>query len=271
MFIIKKSDINANNKFSQEKVNHSKLLQISSNENALLLGNATGNYIIGQSNPTTPLWVWTSADITKKEKQEIVGFINEKLSTTELGQVIVKKAIFDLLNPEVIKSRMLLDAHTNPHPVLKREPKGELSKVNMSELQILAMFLVHDAEEIEKEVHTLEEMLPKAKELIENENFYAWRDEDGQIASIARLNYDDDKIARIDMVFTNRGKRCQGFAGMLTYILSKMALESGKLPMLYTDDEYPASNKAYQNVGFVLQDQFVDVTFDREKINKIKK
>ena len=266
MITLSKESINANNKFSQERINYARLLQAMNDDDILLFGSKKDDYIIAQWNSATIMWIWTSNDITEEEKQEILNFINEKYLTTELRRVIIKKDIFSLLNPEIIKNKTIWNASINPTPVLNKEIKGELSKVTMEEIQIIALFLSQHIEETENEVHTLEEMLPIAKKLIENENFYAWRDVDGQIASFARLHFEDDEVGRIYTVFTNRDKRCQGFAGMLIYHLSKIIIDNGKIPMLYTDIESLAANKAYQNVGFMVQDQLIEVNLNRDKI-----
>jgi len=261
MITLTKQDIYSNDKFSQERINHARLIRaVNDNDITLLLGSETGNYIIAQWNSAPILWVWTSNDITEKEKHEIIDFINEN---NEVNRIILKKDIFDFLKPEMIKNKTILNTQINPHPLLKKEQKGELSKATMDELQIVALFLAQHIEETDNETHTLEELLQRAKELIENGNFYIWRDEGGQMASFARLNFDDDTIGRIDIVFTDRNKRCQGFAGMLVFTLSKMLIESGRMPMLYTDSEYIASNKCYQNVGFVVQDQLIGVNLNK--------
>jgi len=268
MITLSKESINANDKFSRDRINHARLIQAASDNNTLLFGSKKGNYIIAQWNSATIMWIWTSNDITEEEKQEIINFINERYLTTELSRIIVKKDIFSLLNPKIIKNKTVLNTSINPNPILKKEVKGVLSKATMEEIRVIALFLGQHIEETDNEVHTLEEMLSRAKELIENENFYVWRDIDGQIVSFARLRFDDDKIGRIDIVFTNRDKRRQGFAGILIYHLSKIIIDSGKIPMLYTDSESLAANKAYQNVGFIVQEQLIGVNLDREKITK---
>jgi hypothetical protein len=47
-----------------------------------------------------------------------------------------------------------------------------------------------------------------------------------------------------------RNYRCRGFAAALVADLCGRILKMGKIPLLYTDGDNPASNKSYKNAGF---------------------
>ena len=60
----------------------------------------------------------------------------------------------------------------------------------------------------------------------------------------------DQETARINTVVTERSRRGHGYAGMLVAEMSRLLLEQGLLPLLYADASNPASNRAYQKIGF---------------------
>lgn len=43
------------------------------------------------------------------------------------------------------------------------------------------------------------------------------------------------------------------YAGNLVYQVTKMIIDAGCLPMLYTDGDYAASNACYEKIGYVPQ------------------
>ena len=62
-------------------------------------------------------------------------------------------------------------------------------------------------------------------------------------------------IARIGPVYTPPQHRRNGYAGVLTAMLSQELLNLGAKVMLYTDALNPTSNSIYQKIGFELIDE----------------
>ena len=56
--------------------------------------------------------------------------------------------------------------------------------------------------------------------------------------------------AKINHVYTPNDSRGKGYAANLIYEMTKMILDLGLVPLLYTDYNYIASNKAYINAGY---------------------
>ena len=79
--------------------------------------------------------------------------------------------------------------------------------------------------------------------------FYVWKDNDNKIVCTAVLKT-NLQFARINHVYTPVDERCKGYAKNLIYVLTNKAIEDGFIPVLYTDFNYPASNRAYMSVGY---------------------
>lgn len=88
---------------------------------------------------------------------------------------------------------------------------------------------------------------------------------DGEKVSLAGhaalVDTPDGKIARIGPVYTPPLHRRNGYAGVLTAMLSRELLNLGAKVMLYTDALNPTSNSIYQKIGFEVIDQNTLFTF----------
>ena len=68
---------------------------------------------------------------------------------------------------------------------------------------------------------------------------------------MATANKETPEYTCISWVYTAPEARCRGYAAALVAHISRLILESGKTPFLYTDLANPCSNRAYANVGFI--------------------
>ena len=60
-------------------------------------------------------------------------------------------------------------------------------------------------------------------------------------------------MASINLVYTLPKERRKHYAENLVYQVTKLAVNEGLSPMLYTDADYPASNECYKKIGYVLR------------------
>ena len=70
--------------------------------------------------------------------------------------------------------------------------------------------------------------------------------------SVCSLRPNGD-LAGIGLVFTHEEYRRMHYAENLVYQVSKIAKDTGYMPMLYTDADYAASNACYEKIGYVLR------------------
>ena len=76
----------------------------------------------------------------------------------------------------------------------------------------------------------------------------------------------ESSTAKISHVFTSREKRGKGYCKSLIHELTKKLLEEGYVPMLYTDYQYLASNRAYKKVGFQEKGMLIQYTIEKERV-----
>ena len=102
-----------------------------------------------------------------------------------------------------------------------------------------------------------------AAAMVGSDKLFLWEDESGEICAMAMIAHQTEKTARINTVVTDRAKRGHGYAGMLVASLCRELLAHGATPMLYADADYPASNRAYQKIGFEKAGEVTQYRFDR--------
>ena len=111
---------------------------------------------------------------------------------------------------------------------------------------------------------TLEEWTEEMNSQIEQKRLFCWKNKEGKIVCIANFQVLGD-IARIGHVFTLEEERWKGYAANLIHDLTERLLSVGLKPLLYTDYSYPASNKAYINVGYEDKGVLINFSCSREK------
>jgi len=92
---------------------------------------------------------------------------------------------------------------------------------------------------------------------IENRNIYQWI-YNNQLVGMAQVIYNNFDFPVIGHVFTHPDFRGKGIASSLTHTITKGLIEHGhKRCWLMTNAYNPASNKAFQKVGYLLIGEYV--------------
>jgi len=256
-----------NKELFNDRYRYSLLLMIINDQNSLKLTNQESSIIIAQTNTELPIWIFNTQDVSSDAKKEVVNFVVEHLKKEKFDTIVCTKEMLEAFDSSIIKSKIGMFGHINPNPYCHKESIGSLSRVKEEEINLLASYLVQEAFEIWNKEVSIVTMKDRAKKLMEDSDFYVWRDEDQTMASFGKLNRDYPGIIRINNVFTSIDKRKKGFAGILVYRLTKMVLEEGCMPMLFTDKDYLPSNRCYQNIGYQIIGELVEVCFNKEGLN----
>ena len=94
-------------------------------------------------------------------------------------------------------------------------------------------------------------------------NAYAWQLSDGTVTTLARLAPVGTRYVDIHSVVTAENRRGKGYARALLSVLCQDILAQGRIPMLYADRDYPASNAAYRQIGFTEAGTLTELHFTR--------
>lgn len=134
-----------------------------------------------------------------------------------------------------------------------KEPKECNLKMILSkeeDKEILTKYWFDDCNEMNGvEGISMEQASKDVDEYIATKKFYVLKNGDGKIVCMAGYKLLDEQ-ARIGHVYTPKEERKKGYAANLIYQITKMLLEEGFVPLLYTDYNYIPSNRAYINAGY---------------------
>ncbi|MBL4937619.1 GNAT family N-acetyltransferase [Clostridium sp. YIM B02515] len=213
--------------------------------------------IICRSSPDTAVWIWTDYTITKDNSQMLYECIYNEFEINTNITFVIKPVMCDIIK-KVIKDKIGKDSciitdmmtYHCVEPIQPKDIDGFMQQADLSDIDIIAGYRADDLKEMNNINTSKEEQSNNSKSLIESGNLYVWKNSDGDITSIAFVAHRSQEQARINRVYTAPKYRNKGYAGMLMYELSKMLLNEGRIPVVYTDNTYPASNKAYKKVGY---------------------
>ena len=89
-----------------------------------------------------------------------------------------------------------------------------------------------------------------AQQRIENTRLFLWKDEAGVPCAMCGVSPDGERMG-LSLVYTPPEKRRQGYAASLVHDVTHAILAQHRLPVIYTDADYPPSNACYAQIGYV--------------------
>ena len=224
---------------------------------AILLTNG-GTIIMGQSNPSMSMWIWTSAHVTDEDLAALKTALPRILSESEMPYFMARDSVADYLKDAFTKDAFAarsvisveyLTAYKCENLTIPPK-KGECALPTADDLPRLATFWMHFEEECFQRTSSEDDAKNTAQHFIDTKSTYILKDETGTVQALARFGEPEDGYSKIGPVFTARESRNKGYAAYITAKACEHIMSQNCTPILYADSENPASNKAYQNIGF---------------------
>ena len=234
------------------------LRRIITEESKLLLTDHERLIICHSSNPF-PVWIWTSDDVTKEEKEKAYELIKQNGLLTEGHTFNLKYDLADYLIRRASEDGKTLSISTNMYAYNCPDPMephtradGELHRCVAEDIGELVEFmdLFHRATGIGRE--SLEAYRHKGEEAVRCGSHFLWTNAEGRNVSVCSLR-PNGALASVGLVYTREEYRRNHYAENLVYQVTKMAKDAGYVPMLYTDADYVASNACYEKIGYILR------------------
>ena len=224
------------------------------------------NYVIARNEKTNPVWVWTANNISKPKQLEVMQEM-QKFLLDEETKFTCKKEFYDVLKAnkyDVLTNRYFeMGTYYCNKTIKPTGVMGQCVLAEKSEAELIAGFYKSFNYEIEKKDIALKDALEHILELIEKQELYVWKNLDNKIVCMAVLR-PTSKFARINHVYTVPSERNKSYAKALICALTDKALSMGYIAQLYTDLNYPASNKAYMAVGYVNSGVLINFSCKKE-------
>ncbi len=225
------------------------ILKLIEDSNDSLIKTDHKTYRLGRNEVGLPTWIWTKDNFPKEKQEELYKVIEEYL-TKEWTSFTSKKEIYDLLS-EKYKTKDYFEIGYLECKKLRDITLsiGFMDKPSSSDKIELLRYWKEYCKEIYPEKKFTDKDYQEKIENWLNNNCYVWRNEIGKVVCIASYII-RDKEAKIGEVFTPKEERKKGYCKSLIYQMTRIFLENNKKPLLYTDNQYEASNRAYESVGY---------------------
>lgn len=231
----------------------------------MMLESNEKDFIIGQTAPDVPVWVWTSDLMTDKNFNELCqyfyGKFQEKQPVRFVAKPLIASAIAQLYTDKfnAYVHRISMESYENPKPIPFSANDVAIQHPGKDDVKEIAVCMANFENDSFHTGASPDSFLEKAEHALQNPYFFIIK-QDSLVASIAQSSRETDFHMAINQVYTKPEFRGRGFAAALTYYISDLIMKRGKIPTLYTDLSNPYSNKAYKKVGFVEKGKIDEIT-----------
>ena len=235
------------------------------------------NYIITNESEERAPWIYTKDNFDKtklKEIEELIKMylVKDKMTFTckkELYNALVEDG-FELIDKTDYFEVGFMKCDELVEP---KQNDGWLDKAKPEEKELIASYIFTFEDFMDESVSNFkttplaevkQQCLERAQEELNNENFYVLRNSNGKIVCMGHYQLAKDGTGKSGLIYTPNEERGKGYAAKLVYELTKKIMSSGYIPVLYTDQNYPNSNKAYANVGYVNRGTLINFSCDKK-------
>lgn len=236
------------------------LLEVIRQQPLLLLSDGE-RVALGRNNPDAPVWVWTADSLPDAQARTLTDALAERFPDTTT--FVAKPGLCDRLTADwpgrPVRRGVLMNAYVCPALLPGRFAGGCVRQPGPEDLDWLGDF----AAGFQRDIHGIElppeQRREKARSYLEHGNALAlWVD--GEPVAMAASAYQTDRLQAVNAVYTAPAHRCKGYAARVVGAVCTRIIETGRQPMLYADAANPASNRAYQSIGFQYRGQAKELT-----------
>ncbi len=205
-----------------------------------------------------PVWIWTEDGAPQAEMEQAYKaamsrpFLSGKQFNMkyDLANYFIKRAAEDGKTFSIRKNMFAYDC---PNPIKPTQTAdGSLFRCGADDVETLTDLIEDFHAELKLDTQSRERYRADAEQSFATGNTFFWKDGLGEVAACCRFTVRDD-TASLSLVYTRPAFRRKHYAQNMVYEVTKLVKETGYIPMLYTDADYPASNACYEKIGYILR------------------
>ena len=214
-------------------------------------------FIVCHSKHPYPVWIWLSPNASTDTFEQVYSILKKEFFFDksfrfnldyDFANYLIKRAENDNITFK-ISTNMFSYRCIAPIPPRKK-PAGSVVCASKDDIDLAVEYMIRFNDEVAIEHKSIDDCKAKVMELITAERLFFWCDENGEKSAMASYVISENKGA-VGNVFTRHDKRKLGYAANLVYYITLMILKKDKIPILYTDADYCASNACYEGIGYV--------------------
>lgn len=221
--------------------------------------------IICFSGDPFPIWIWTPDDASEAEMEKVYQIVSgHSLLDGEhhlnlkydLADFFLKRAAADGRVLSVSLNMFAYDCLDPVKPTAMAD--GAIHRCGMEDLEELVEFMDLFHQETGIDQKDRDRYRRDSEAFIKAGNMFLWKNQQGNYVASCKFAPDGD-MASVSLVFTRPEFRRKHYAENLVYQVTKLAIDAGYVPMLYTDADYTASNACYEKIGYVLKGKLCSI------------
>lgn len=201
-----------------------------------------------------PVWVWVSSQAAGETVSRVAECLAEEFPPEKGYNYNLSYQLLEHLKKEkgwdkcTIETNMLTYRCDKAlHP--EKSCGGKARLATAGDIALLGEWNRQFCKEMENLELTPEVCRQKAEEKMAAGNLFLWEDEKGIPVAMA-MKWSDSCYSKVMSVYTAPDKRRKGYALHLVYEITAGILEENRIPILYTDADYEASNACYKKIGY---------------------
>ena len=251
--------------FKQDQDKFCSLLLLSLYPESLIYSDMK-TYIVGREYPGYTTWIWTIDNIENDKLNELINVLKDNYIDINKNNFIGKKELYNKISNKMKVNDYFEEGFLKCTKITPFENSNvTFIKANYGDKTILAKYWISYCEEIFNRKIDFNDSLLEVEEWLEDDKFYVLKDSNNKILTMAKYK-EVNSIAEISHVYTPKDERGKGYCKTLIYYLTKMLLDNNIEPVLYTDYQYEASNKAYMKVGYTMEDNLVRFSIQKDEV-----
>lgn len=206
-----------------------------------------------------PVWIWTEDNATEEDIERAYTLAKEHSLLDgghrfnlkyNLAHYFIERAAKDNKKLSICTNMYAYDCHNLLPPTVIAD--GHMHSCNDGDIEELANILDLFHRETNTDQSDYETYRLQSKAHISEGHTYFWKDSNQNTVASCKYVINGD-MASINLVFTRPEYRRRHYAENLVYRVTKIVMDAGYVPMLYTDADYIASNACYEKIGYVLK------------------
>lgn len=213
--------------------------------------------IMAMSTRLFPIWSWMPDDASDAELERCWQALRGTFPPEQGDAFNMKPAHAAYMRRRAqeegltLRTTRRLRAHTCPAVCPPhRRPGGSMHAAKPADLDVAADFVLAMHRDTREGDQTPEGCRAIAQQRIENTRLFLWKDEAGVPCAMCGVSPDGERMG-LSLVYTPPEKRRQGYAASLVHDVTHAILAQHRLPVIYTDADYPPSNACYAQIGYV--------------------
>ena len=213
--------------------------------------------IMAMSTRLFPVWSWMPDDASDAELDRCWQALRAEFPPSGGYTFNMKAAHAAYMKRRAQESGLTLRTvrrlHGHTCPAVcppNKHPGGSMHAAKPDDLELAAAWVLAMHRDTREGDQTPEGCRTLAQARIEQMRLFRWKDEMGAPCAMCGVSPDGERMG-LSLVYTPPEKRRQGYAASLVHDVTRAILAQRRLPVIYTDADYPPSNACYAQIGYM--------------------